>query len=638
MTFDETLAQVQELLEREGRVAYRILKRRFALEDEDLEDLKADLIDAKRVAVDEDGKVLVWTGGTTVVGSQLSVASSSQPPASQTSDSRLIDPRRDAGERRQLTVMFCDLVGSTALSEQLDPEELREVVRAYQDTCTTVIQRYDGHIAQHLGDGLLVYFGYPQAHEDDAQRAVRAGLEIVGAIHELPVQNTRLQQPLQVRIGIHTGLAVVGEVGGSDKREILALGETPNVAARLQGLAEPDTVVISTATQRLVAGLFACQDLGPQTLKGLSTPLTVHRVMRESEVHSRFEVAVQTGLTPLVGRDHEVGLLRERWMQARGGAGQVVLLGGEAGIGKSRLVQVLKEQVAGEPHTRLECRCSPYYQNSALYHVIDLLQRVLQFQREDSPEEKLRRLENALEVGATHASPLQIDTLPLFAALLSLPLPERYPPLTLTPQKQKEKTQQAVLAWLLKEAERQPVRFDVEDLHWADPSTLELLGLFIDQAPTARLLIVLTFRPEFTPPWAPHSHLTSLTLSRLPRKQAEVMVEKVAGGKTLPAEVLQQVITKTDGVPLFVEELTKTVLESGLLKEADGHYELTGPLPPLAIPATLQDSLMARLDRLAPVREVAQVGATLGREFSYELLQAVSLLDEVSLQQALGKL
>ncbi len=543
-------------------------------------------------------------------------------------------------ERRQLTVMFCDLVGSTPLSQQLDPEELREVILAYQEACAQTIRRFDGYLARYVGDGLLVYFGYPTAHEDDAARAVWAGLGILAALPDL---NRHLQQtigvlrdsPLQVRIGIHTGLVIAGDMGGGGFRDPLAIvGETPNIAARLQGLAEPDTVVISATTHRLIEGYFTYRELGAQTLKGISTSVPVYQVLGESGIHSRFEIAITTGLTPLVGRDEEVGLLWQRWWRVKEGTGQVVLLSGEPGIGKSRLLQTLKERIVPEPHTQLECRCSPYYQNSALYPVIDLLERELQLQRDDAPEQKIRKLERGLE---HYGFPLQ-GVMPLFAALLSLPLPESYLPLTLTPQKQKERTQQAVVAWVLRQTERQPVRFDMEDLHWADPSTLELLTFLIDQTPTARINLLLTFRPEFTPPWANRPHLTSLTLSRLPHTQAEKMVTQVTGGKALPTEVIQQIVSKTDGVPLFVEELTKTVLESGLVRAVNGHYELTGPLPPLAIPATLQDSLMARLDRLAPIKEIAQVGATLGREFSYDLIHAVSPLDENILQQGLRQL
>jgi class 3 adenylate cyclase/tetratricopeptide (TPR) repeat protein len=548
--------------------------------------------------------------------------------------------RTPEAERRQLTVMFCDLVGSTPLAEQLDPEDLREVILAYQQVCAEQIRSFEGYLARYVGDGLLVYFGYPQAHEDDAQRAIRAGLGIVAA---LPHLNTQLQQtaeilqelPLQVRIGIHTGLVVVGDMGGGDYRDPMAIvGQTPNIAARLQGIAEPNTVVISAATARLVQGLFECQDHGPQALKGVSTPVPVYRVLQESAAQGRFEVAVTTGLLPLVGREHELGLLRERWEQVKGGQGQVLLLSGEPGIGKSRLVQELKEQVARGGATRIEFRCSPYHSHSALYPIIARLQRLLQFAPHDPPPAKLGKLQQTL----AHYRFPRADTLSLLAALLSLPHPEGAPSLTLSPQKQKEKTQDALVAWMMEEAEHAAVFCVWEDLQWADPSTLELLTLLLEQVPTTRLLALLTFRPEFIPSWRPHSHLTQLTLNRLGRHPVEAMVENITGGKALPRAVVQQIVAKTDGVPLFVEELTKMVLESSLLTAADDHYELTGPLPPLAIPSTLQDSLVARLDRLATGKEVAQVGATLGREFSYEVLQAVSPVDERSLQQALAKL
>jgi class 3 adenylate cyclase/predicted ATPase len=551
------------------------------------------------------------------------------PLAPKSSDARpqTLDSRLPAGERRQLTVMFCDLVGSTALSEQLDPEELREVIRAYQEACAAVIARFEGHLAKYLGDGLLVYFGYPVAHEDDAQRAVRAGLGIVEAIQELPLPlNVRLQQPLCVRIGIHTGLVVAGEMGGGDTREPLAIvGETPNIAARLQELAAPNRVVLSAATYRLIQGYFECQSLGPQSLKGFSLPLEAYRALGESRAYSRLEAAASAGLTPLVGREQEIGLLLERWEQVKEGRGQVVLISGEAGIGKSRLLHALHERTASGPQTWLECRCSPYYQNSAFYPVIELLQRVFEFRREDSSEEKLRKL----EVGALRAAPLQPEVVPLFASLLSLPLPDRYPPLTLTPQRQKQKTHEAILAWLLATAAEQPLRFVMEDLHWADPSTLELLGLLIDQAPTARIFVLLSFRPDFHPPWPLHSHMTQLTLNRLGRKQVEAMIEGVEGGTALPAEVVRQVVSKTDGVPLFVEELTKLAIES-----VGAH----GRAPLQTIPATLHDSLMARLDRLGTAKEVAQLGAILGREFSYELLRAVLPLEEAALQAHLTAL
>src|SRR5262245_38925725 len=567
MTFDEVLAQVRELLEREGRVSYRALKRRFALDDDYLEDLKDELIKAKRLAKDEDGAVLVWTGaaeeGEKAKGVKGEKEKKEEPQATQMRDARPQSPdaARPEAERRQLTVMFCDLVGSTALSEQLDPEDWREVVRAYQAAGAAVISRYEGRVAQYLGDGLLVYFGYPTAHEDDAQRAVYAGLGIVGPIPALPLpRKLRVPQTLQVRIGIHTGPVVVGEMGGGDKRELLALGETPNIAARVQGAAAPNTVLISAATARLVQGLFECQDLGPHMLKGISTPLLLYRVVSVSGVQSRFEVAVRSGLTPLVGREVELGLLRRHWERVKAGAGQVVLLSGEAGIGKSRLVQELKEQVMKEGATRMEFRCSPYHQNSALYPVLEHMQRVLGFERDDPPQVKLDKLARVL---ARYRFP-QADTVPLLAVLLSLPHPAGSPPLSLTPERQKQKTQEALVGWLVEEAEQTAVYSAWEDLHWADPSTLELLTLFLEQVPTVRLLALLTFRPEFTPPWGSRAYLSQLTLSRLDRTQVGEMVAKVTGGKALPAEMVQQVIAKTDGVPLFVEELTKMVLESGL--------------------------------------------------------------------------
>src|SRR5262245_32600142 len=508
-TFAEIRAQVLTLLQQEGRVAYRVLKRQFTLDDDYIEDLKADLIDAKRVAVDEDGKVLVWTGH--IPSPTAPSASPPMPAVPSPSEQPPLSARsRPEAERRQLTVMFCDLVGSTPLAEKLDPEDLRQVILAYQQTCAEQIQRFEGYLARYVGDALLVYFGYPQAHEDDAPRAIRAGLGIVAA---LPSLNTRLQQtvgvmresPLQVRIGIHTGLVVVGDMGGGDSRDLMAIvGETPNIAARVQGVAEPNTVVISEATARLVQGLFECHPHGPQALKGVSTPVPVYRVLGESDVQSRFEVAVRTGLTPLVGREEELGVLRRRWEQAKAGEGQVVLLSGEPGIGKSRLVQTLKDQALTEGATRIEFRCSPYHHNSAFYPIIEHLQRLLQFTPDEAPQTKLAKLQQVL----THYHFPQGDTLPLLAALLSLPHPEGAPPLTLSPQKQKQKTQEALVAWIIEEAEQAAVFCTWEDLHWADPSTLEVLTLFLDQVPTTRVLALLTSRPDFLSPWRPRSHLT----------------------------------------------------------------------------------------------------------------------------------
>jgi class 3 adenylate cyclase/predicted ATPase len=642
MTFDEVLAQIIDLLKRQGRVSYSALKRRFDLDEDYLNDLKDELLYVHPVR-DDEGRGLVWTGNvegiiaTPAPPSQAIPAPLTQETASVQPPSPLETSRTSEAERRQLTVLFCDLVDSTTLSSQLDPEDLREVVRAYQATCAKVIARFDGHIAQYLGDGLLVYFCWPQAHEDDAQRAVRAGLGMIEALEQL---NIRLEQEqgvhLAVRLGVHTGLVVVGDVGGGPRQEQLALGETPNVASRLQGIAAPNTLVISATTFQLLGGFFACQPLGTPPLKGQAQPLVVYRVLYESMARSRLEAVGSTGWTPLVGREQEIGLLVERWAQVKEGVGQVVLLSGEAGIGKSRLVQVLQEQVAAEPQAWLTpCQCSPYYQHTALYPLIELLERVaLRFDREESPQQKLRKLEGFL---VQYGLPLT-EAVPLFAALLSLPLGTDYAPLTVSPEQQKQQTLHTLLTVMLRIAAQQPMLFVMEDLHWVDPSTLEFLTLLVDQGPTARILVLLTYRPDFSPPWTGRSHLTQVTLPRLPRRQAAELTTRVAHGKALPAEVVEHVVAKTDGVPLFVEELTKMVLESGLLQERDDRYALTGPLPALAIPTTLHDSLMARLDRLATVKALAQLGATLGREFSYALLQAVSSWDADTLQRGLQQL
>ena len=425
MTFDELLVHVRELLRNKGRVSCRALKLQFNLDEEHLEGLKDELIKAERVAIDEDGRVLVWVGTTPVQSSEFLAQSSSQPSASST--------QPPAAERRQLTVMFCDLVGSTALSTQLDPEELREVILSYRETCASVIHRFDGYLAKYIGDGLLVYFGYPVAHEDDAQRAVRVGLGIVGALQELSLPRVRLPRPLQVRIGIHTGLVVAGEMGVGDQPEPLAIvGETPNVAARIQGLAEANTVLVSAATYRLIDGTFECQPFGSHLLKGIATPVAVYHVL--SERQNLSPLASKTTLTPLVGREQEVGLLVDRWEQVKEGQGQVVLLSGEPGIGKSRLAYTLREHVTAEGSLLFESRCSPYFQHSAFYPLIEGLQRTLLLSRFDTDSEKVAALERALTLYN------QQENLPLFTALLSLPPPAHYPALTMTPQKQKEQT------------------------------------------------------------------------------------------------------------------------------------------------------------------------------------------------------
>ena len=539
-------------------------------------------------------------------------------------------------ERRQLTVMFCDLVGSTALSGHLDPEELREVIRAYQGVCTTAIKRYEGFVARYVGDGILAYFGYPLAHEDDAERALHAGLGVVEAVGELKETMGRNKGvDLAVRVGVATGLVVVGDlIGEGASEESAAIGETPNLAARLQGLAEPNAVVIAPNTRRLAAGRFEYTDLGTHKLKGIAGPVHAWRVIAASEVASRFDAAHEFGVTPLVGREHESGLLLERWEQVKKGEGQVVLLSGEPGIGKSRITETLREQVTADDPIRLRYQCSPYHTNSALYPIIDQLERAARFDRNDPPDAKLDKLEALLAQSAERVE----EAAPLFAALLSISVGDRYPHVGLTPEQQKEKTLKVLVAQLRSLSRHQSVLMIFEDVHWADPTSLELLDMIVEQAPRVRVLALITFRPEFTPPWTGHTYITSLALNRLSRELSAAMLEKVTRGKELPEEVRDQIVAKSDGIPLFVEELTRTVVESGLLTEQAERYELSGPLPPLAIPTTLKDSLMARLDRLAPVKKVALAAAVIGREFGYELLAAVSGLKDNKLQEALEQL
>jgi class 3 adenylate cyclase/predicted ATPase len=535
-------------------------------------------------------------------------------------------------ERRQLSVLFCDLVGSTELAARLDPEDLGDVMRDYQAACTDVIGWFDGYVAKFLGDGALVYFGWPRAHEDDAERAVRAGLALVEAV----VQLERDQEiRLQARVGIATGQVVVGDlVGEGAVRDEAVVGETPNLAARLQALAKPGTVVISQATRRLVSGLFELEDLGPRRLKGFAEPLAAWQVQGEGRAEGRFEARHTAALTPLVGRPEEIALLLRRWEQARDGEGQVVLLSGEPGIGKSRIVREVRARLEGEPHVRLLCQCSPYHQTSPLHPVIAQLERAAGLERDDPPGARLDKLATLLARGTDRLD----ESVPLIAALLGLPTEDRYPPLDLTPQRQKQRTLKVLVDQLEGMAAAQPVLVAYEDVHWIDPTTQELLGMAIERIQRLPVLALITFRPEFSPPWSRQPHVSALVLTRLGRRDAAMMVEQVVGDKALPDEVAAQIVAKMDGVPLFVEELTKTVLESGLLRDAGDCYELTGPLPPLAIPSTLHDSLLARLDRLAPVKEVAQIGATIGREFSHALLAAVADLPESELKAVLDQL
>jgi class 3 adenylate cyclase/tetratricopeptide (TPR) repeat protein len=542
------------------------------------------------------------------------------------------EPRpRDYAERRQLTVMFCDLVGSTALSERLDPEDLRGVISTYHRRCTDLVERNGGFIATYMGDGVLAYFGYPQALEQDAERAVEAGLALVEAV---PTLVTAAGVPLQVRIGIATGLVVVGDlIGTSAALEQAVVGETPNLASRLEALAEPGTVVISLSTHKLTGGLFNYRDLGAVALKGFAEKVQAWQVLGASAAESRFE-ALRATTTPLVGRSEEIGLLLRRWEQAKGGDGCVVLISGEPGIGKSRVALTVFERLSGEPQTRLRYFCSPYHQDSALYPSITQLERVAGFRRDDTDEQRLTKLEAVVALATNDLS----GTVPLLADLLSVPTGDRYPALDLTPQKRKEKTLNALVAQVEGLAARQPALVLFENVHWSDPTTREALDLLIDRVSALRVLVIITFRPEFTPSWVGGPNVTLLSLSRLPARQRAEMITHVASGKLLPKEIADQITDRTDGVPLFIEELTKAVVESGMLEVSGDRYVVTGPVAPLAIPTSLQASLLARLDRLAPTREVAQIAAALGRHFSHELISAVAAMPREQLDDALGQL
>jgi len=551
-------------------------------------------------------------------------ASAQAPPLDRTA--------QDTAERRHLTVMICDLVGSTALSGRLDPEDMNAVLDAYHAACARIMLAYDGFIGEFRGDGILAYFGYPRAHEDDAERTVRAGLDIIAAVARL---ETRAAEPLAVRIGIATGLVMVGDLSGeSALREQALVGDTPNLAARLQALADPGTIVVATSTRRLLGDLFCLRDLGRHDLKGIAEPVAAWAVEGVSASESRFEAVRSAGLIDLIGRENELRFLLERQRLAWKGEGQIVLISGEPGIGKSRLATALGERIAGEPHTRLRYQCSPYDTNSPLRPFIAQLERAAGFRADDSSEQRLDKLEAVLAIGASRIE----GAAPLFAALLSIPVGGRYPPLALSPTQQRRRTLAALLDQFENLARQQPILLLVEDVHWADATSLELLDLTVERVRQLPVLALFTFRPEFEPPWVGLPNVDTMALGRLDSNDVESMATRVTGGRVLPAEVLQQIVTKTDGNPLFVEELTKTVLEAGILvEEADG-YRLNGPLPPLAIPATLQDSLMARLDRLAPVREIAQIGAAIGREFSYSLMRQLVGRDDAALKHALAQL
>ena len=534
----------------------------------------------------------------------------------------------DRAERRQVTVMFSDLVGSTALSARMDPEDLREVISAYQKCVAQTVQRFGGFVAKYMGDGVLIYFGYPQAHEDDAERAVRAGLELVAAVGGL-----KTRAPLQSRVGIATGLVVVGDlIGSGASQEQAIVGDTPNLAARLQGVAEPNSVVIAESTRKLLGNLFELEDLGAQELKGVSGPARAWTALRPATVESRFDAMHATGLTELVGRDEELDLLLRRWSKVESGEGQVVLLSGEAGIGKSRLTAALLERLAAEPHTRLRSFCSPQHTDSALYPIIGQMERAAGLARDDEPQTKLNKLDAMLALSSTSAQDAA-----LFAEMLSLPNDGRYPALELTPQQRRQRTLEALVLQVAVLSRQNPVLMIFEDAHWTDPTSLEVFGRVVDRIPSLRVLLIVTFRPEFAPSWIGRFCVTALTLNRLGEREIAAMIDGVTGNKPLPENIRLDIIERTDGVPLFVEEMTKAVLEA----ESEGDARMTTAAVPSsaqAVPASLHASLMARLDRLGPAKEVAQIGAVIGREFSHALLAVVVGKGEEELQSALHRL
>ena len=550
-------------------------------------------------------------------------AAGSKPPATAAPG-----PKAEAAERRQLTVMFCDLVGSTALAARLDPEDMRGIIAAYNKCCTDLIDRGGGFVAKYLGDGVLAYFGYPQAHEHDAERAVRAGLAIVEAAPKLATGSA-----LHVRVGIATGIVVVGDLLGSgESQERGVVGETPNLAARLQAIAEPDSVVIAEGTRRLLGDLFELRDLGPQDLKGIAGPTRAYSALSPSSRESRFEALHTGGLTALVGREEECELLLGRWVKAKAGEGQVVLLSGEAGIGKSRLTVALVERLAAEPHTRLRYFCSPQHGDSALYPIIGQFERAAGFARDDTPQAKLDKLDAVLAQSA-----ISREGAALLAEMLSLPNDGRYPTLELAPQQRRQRTLETLIAQAGALARDNPVLMILEDAHWADPTSLEVVGRLLDKIDRLRVLLFVTFRPEFEAPWMGRPNVTALTINRLAPREVMTMIDGVARNRPVAENIRQDIVERADGIPLFVEEITKAVLEA----ESEGAAARTiaaVPSPAVAVPASLHASLMARLDRLGPAKAIAQIGAAIGREFTHALLAAVARLPEPELAAALERL
>jgi class 3 adenylate cyclase/predicted ATPase/energy-coupling factor transporter ATP-binding protein EcfA2 len=567
--------------------------------------------------------------GVTAMGDRKSlmraIAARSETASEVDAPGHASPPERQSvsGERRQLTVLFCDLVGFTELSQQLDPEDLGELIHRYQDAVSGAVARYGGHVAKFLGDGVLAYFGWPHAYEDQAERAVRAGIDAISAVKGISLGG---KAKLQSRVGIATGPVVVGDLIGKSALDTEAvIGETPNLSARLQDAAEPNQIIIDQGTHRLIGRTFQLLELGPLNLKGFNAGVPAWQVTGRAAPESRFEAARSGPLTGLVGRKHELGLLRERWDLAKGREGQIVLLSGEAGIGKSRLVRALRDAISHEEHFRLRYQCSPHHVNSAFYPIIQRLERAAKFSPDDTATSKLDKLKSLLQMSGPDIS----QALPLFANLLAVPLDERYDESELTPQQRRDKTIDAMINQVIALSQRRPVLFVLEDAHWIDPTTEGLLGQTMARISTAAILMVVTHRPEYTPSWNVQPHLTSITLSRLGREQVSSLIKAISG-RGLDRQIVKDIIARTDGVPLYVEELTKLVLASG--EHAGGNAAQ------IEVPMTLQSSLIARLDQLGDAKEIAQIGAVIGRSFSYELLREVADASDEQLGKALDRI
>ena len=595
----------------------------------------ADAFETNDLDIDLLGQVddqLLKDIGVSSAGHRLrirnAIAKLSARVQSESTDGAPVAAGAATAERRQVTVMFSDLVGSTALSARIDPEDLREVISSYQKCVAETVQRFGGFVAKYMGDGVLIYFGYPHAHEDDAERSVRAGLELIAAVTAL-----RPPVPIQTRVGIATGLVVVGDlIGSGEAQERGIVGETPNLAARLQSIAEPNMVVIGEGTRKLLGNLFELEDLGPQELKGIAAPVRAWAPLRPSSAEGRFEAFHTSGLTDLVGREEETELLLRRWSKAKSGEGQLVLLSGEAGIGKSRLTAALLERVATEPHTRLRYFCSPQHTDSALSPIISQMERAAEFAHGDTAQTKLDKLDALLAQSFTAHQDAA-----LLAEMLSLPNDGRYPTLDLIAQQRRQKTLEALTGQLETLSRSKSVLMIFEDVHWIDPTSLEVLGRTVDRLKTLGVLLIVTYRPEFDPPWIGLPHVTAVTVNRLGQREIAAMIDRVAGNKALTANIIDDIIERTDGIPLFVEEMTKAVLEVGSAEAAERTVASVPP-PAGAVPSTLHASLMARLDRLGPAKEVAQIGAAIGREFSDELIGAIACRPETELTAALDRL